>query len=188
MRYLNDNVLDFFLFQSMEEIKLTSVTEPGLKTAPRACLQSPVIWFICSTKQATVKSPKSSFHSYASPQPYQHCWWQLRREINTKCWQYYRDELENRVWGQDQLVGVTGSQGRQVVCSTTEGNAFTHVFFNRVLIGQWVYRTKKQQRMWLGVLADVKPKAWNKMKAGLLWPLAVISNRIGTSGGQATLL
>lgn len=60
--------------------------------------------------------------------------------------------------------------------------------FNEVLIGHWVNRTKKQKRMWLEVLADAKLEAWNKRKTGLLWPLAVISNRRGTPGGQATLL
>lgn len=89
---------------------------------------------------------------------------------------------------QDQLVDITRSQGRQVVCSTTEGNDFAHMFFNEVLIGHWVNRTKKQQRMWLEVLADVEPEAWNKMKAGLLWPVAVISSRRGTPGGQTALL
>lgn len=48
------------------------------------------------------------------------------------------------------------------------------MFFNEVLIGHWVDRTKKQLRMWLEVLVDAKQEAWNKMKAGLLWPLAVI--------------
>lgn len=62
------------------------------------------------------------------------------------------------------------------------------MFFNEVLIGHWVNRTKKQQRMWLEVLADVKLEAWNKMKAGLLRSFAVISNRRGTPGGQETLL
>lgn len=75
-----------------------------------------------------------------------------------------------------------------MVYSTTEGNAFAHMFFNEVLIGHWVNRTKKQQRMWLEVLADVKLEAWNKMKAGLLRSFAVISNRRGTPGGQETLL
>jgi len=62
------------------------------------------------------------------------------------------------------------------------------MFFNEALIGHWVNRTKMQKRMWLEVLADVKPGAWNKMKAGILWPLCVICNRRGTPGGQATLL
>lgn len=50
-----------------------------------------------------------------------------------------------------------------MVYSTTEGNAFAHVFLNEVLIGHWVNGTKKQQRMWLEVLADVKLEPWNKM-------------------------
>lgn len=42
-RYLNDSILDFFLFQSIAELLLASVAEPGLKTEPRARLQSSVI-------------------------------------------------------------------------------------------------------------------------------------------------
>lgn len=50
-----------------------------------------------------------------------------------------------------------------MVYSTTERNAFAHVFCNEVLIGHWVNGTKNQQRMWLEVLAEIKLELWNKM-------------------------
>lgn len=43
MKYLNENVLDFFLFQSKAKLMLASITEPGLKIGTKAYLQSPVL-------------------------------------------------------------------------------------------------------------------------------------------------